>query len=165
MKVLSINEDLYAPRMCVICENGVGHTGEEEIVIDPDRTFSADSNFQGRKYVCEQCARLIANAMGVATTQQVQRAEWERDVAKQELVNVRQTVEKVAKDLSAQINGTAVQYQGATFEDIFQPPATDVVRERSSNGVSTVESVPAEEKSGSSRKKSSASASSDESKA
>lgn len=159
MKVLGVNEELYAPRMCVICENGVFHTGVETFVIDPDREFSADSNFSGRKYVCEQCGRLIANALGVASTEQVQRAEFEREAAQQQLSAVRQRVDELAKSLAQEVN--EVQYVGASFEDLFQPPQVDVARERSSNGLSSVESVPVEEKSGSSRKKSEKAASSD----
>lgn len=147
----------------MICENGVAHTGTETFVIDPDRDFSDLSNFEGHKYICEQCGRLIANALGAATTEQVRRAEFDRDVAQQELTNVRQRVEKLSKDLSSDISSSVTQYQGATFEDLFTPPPVDVVAKRSSNGISTVESVPVKESSGSARKKSAAAASGNDS--
>jgi hypothetical protein len=157
MKVLGVNEDLYAPRMCVICENGVFHTGAETFVIDPDREFSPDSNFQGRKYVCEQCGRLIANALGTATTEQVRVAEYERDVANQKLVAVRQKVDELASTFNKVVEQTAADTE-ASYAALFNPPSTDLVGVRSSNGVSTVESVKVEDKSGSARKKSSESA-------
>lgn len=161
MKVLGINEELFAPRMCVICENSVMYTGAETFVIDPDRDFGPDSNFVGHKYVCEQCGRLIANALGSATMEQVKRAEYDRDVAQQKLTAVRHRVDALGKALSDEINETVESYQGASFEDLFTPPNVDIPRERSSNGVSTVESVPVKESSGSAGKKSAKAANSD----
>jgi hypothetical protein len=129
---------LLPPSICIICET----QPDGDAVVDTLYTMRTGvaSVLNGRKYVCERCVGEFAKLFGFEKGSQVQEAQFDRDLARRELANVRDNITKFADSLTSAINHPGVVAEGQTFEDLFQPPAVDVVREASASRLSAIES-------------------------
>jgi len=90
--------------------------------------------------VCERCVGVFAKLFGFEKGNEVQAAQFERDLARRELANVRDNITKFADTLTDAINHPGVVAEGQTFEDLFTPPDIDQVREASASRLSAIES-------------------------
>jgi hypothetical protein len=129
---------LLPPHICIICET----SPQGETVVDTERTLRTGvaSILNGRKYVCEECAKQIGLLFGLVSLKEKERADFERDAAKAEVANIRQRVEAIAHSIADSMNAPGITYEGASFEDLFNPPQVDQVREAAASRLSAVES-------------------------
>lgn len=132
--------NLLPPSICIICESYPPNNGET--VVDTLLTLRTGvaSALNGRKYVCERCVIEFANLYGFERGDQIQKANFDRDVADRKVAIVRQRVEALLESLSDSIGEEAITYEGASYEDLFTPPDVEVVRQASANRLSAVES-------------------------
>lgn len=136
--VESVN--LLPPSICIICESYPPNNGET--VVDTLLTLRTGvaSALNGRKYVCERCVIEFANLYGFERGDQIQKANFDRDVADRKVSLVRQRVEALLESLKDSIGEEAIAYEGASYEDLFTPPDVEAVRTASANRLSAVES-------------------------
>jgi hypothetical protein len=130
--------NLLPPSICIVCET----QPDGEAVVDTllNHRSGVPSIYNGRKYVCERCVGEFAALFGYEKGNQVQEAQFERDLARRELSNVRDNIAKFVENLDAAVNHPGVVAEGQTFEDLFTPPAVNQVREASASRLSAIES-------------------------
>ncbi|SRR6266705_1630443 len=117
-------EEMLAPNLCVVCES----TPSAGVVVDTLKRIEGFSKLAGRKYVCEQCVKQFAGLLGYESGTQVQKASWERDLARNEVAQIRKRIDEFAKTLGEVVNHPGVA-SGATYEQVFAPETVDAVRE------------------------------------
>jgi hypothetical protein len=131
--------DLLPPSICIVCET----QPDGEAVVDTLYNFKPGvaSVLNGRKYVCERCVGEFARLFGFERGNHVQQAQWERDQATREIAVIRQRIEEFAGALSDVVNHPGL-IGGASFDDVFTPPALDRVREAAASRASQIGSAP-----------------------
>lgn len=118
---LILTNDMLAPSVCVVCEQ----TPQTDQVVDTLTRIEGFSKLSGRKYVCDQCVKQFAQLLGYEQGVEVQKAQWERDVARKEVANIRKQLDEFAKSLVEVVNHPGVA-DGTSFEASFGSP--DLVR-------------------------------------
>lgn len=103
------NENLADPNVCTICEE---HPNGDKVVDTARFTpFNPTYPLNGRKFICERCAKEIANTLGFQASEDVQAANVAADQARAELGNVRQRITELAdhiRDIATSASSTDV---------------------------------------------------------
>lgn len=111
MKVIP-NGALQNPNACTICEE----TPTGDAVVDTERytPFNPVYPLNGRKYLCERCAKEIANTIGFHNTDAVAVALQAQARANVELANIRQRVVELADHIKDFVySADALDYDAA----------------------------------------------------
>lgn len=131
--------DLLPPSICIICEG----QPDGEAVVDTFYNFKPGvaSVLNGRKYVCERCVGEFAKLFGLERGREVAQAKFDADIATREVALIRQRVDEFAKQLADVVNHPGITQESVSFEDVFQPPNVDLVKEAAASKLSQIQST------------------------
>lgn len=143
--------DLLPPSICIICQTQPD--GDSVVDTLQDLKTGVATPLNGRKYVCERCVGEFARLLGYEKGDDIQRAQVERQMAFDEIANVRARVTEVLQHVANFVNSPGitvvdeapapeqspaevrVEVAKAQYADVFGPPAEPTESPAPADGV------------------------------